>query len=42
MPHQIRIEYLQLDYGARIKLQWQSGKIPGRDPRGLDSAGRLD
>ena len=27
-PHQIRIEYLQLDYGARIKLQWHSAKVP--------------
>ncbi len=26
VPHQIRIEYLQLDYGARIKLQWESVK----------------
>ncbi len=28
MPHQIRVEYLQLDYGARIKLQWEPAKSP--------------
>jgi len=28
-PHQIRIEYLQLDYGARIKLLWQPAKSSG-------------
>ena len=26
MPHQIRVEYQQLDYGALIKLQWHSVK----------------
>jgi alpha-glucosidase (family GH31 glycosyl hydrolase) len=25
-PHQIRVEYLQLDYGARLKLQWEPVK----------------
>ena len=28
VPHQIRIEYLQLDYGAHIKLQWEPAKLP--------------
>jgi PA14 domain/Glycosyl hydrolases family 31 TIM-barrel domain/Domain of unknown function (DUF5110) len=27
-PHQIRVEYLQLDYGARLKLQWEPAKLP--------------
>ena len=29
-PRQIRIEYLQLDYGARIKLQWQPANAARR------------
>lgn len=26
VPHQIRVEYLQLDFGALIRLQWHSAK----------------
>jgi alpha-glucosidase (family GH31 glycosyl hydrolase) len=28
VPHQIRVEYLQLDYGARLKLLWEPAKLP--------------
>jgi hypothetical protein len=28
VPHQIRIEYLQLDYGAHIRLLWEPAKLP--------------
>ena len=28
VPHQIRIDYQQLDYGARIKLMWRSAHTP--------------
>ncbi|HTQ52491.1 MAG TPA: TIM-barrel domain-containing protein [Candidatus Acidoferrales bacterium] len=28
VPHQIRIEYLQLDYGAHLKLLWEPAKVP--------------
>jgi hypothetical protein len=29
VPHQIRVEYLQLDYDAVIRLQWQAASVPG-------------
>jgi alpha-glucosidase (family GH31 glycosyl hydrolase) len=28
VPHRIRVEYLQLDYDAVLKLQWQPAKTP--------------
>ena len=34
-PHQLRIEYLQLEYNAVMRLQWQSGQGRSADTRCL-------